>query len=291
MRLTVRVPATSANLGPGFDVFGLALDLVNEVTVDTGLPPSVTWEGEGANELPTDGSDMVSRTIAHVAARIGLELPPFALHGRNRIPVERGLGSSSSAAVAGVVAASALLDLGWAADHLTVFSAAAEIEGHPDNAAPAVFGGFTVVVPDGGVRRFEPHPDLRPVALVPDVRVSTAGAREALPSEVPRADAVFNVAQAVLVVEGLTRDPSLLAHALHDRLHERTRLALVPEVAEVMDELRQARVPVCVSGSGPTLLAFEVDGGADPAGVLDGRPSWRVLRPPVRADGYEIDGA
>lgn len=290
MRVAVRVPATSANLGPGFDVFGLALDLMNEVTADTDRPPSITWEGEGADELPTDGTDMVSRTISWVATRIGVEVPPFALHGRNRIPVERGLGSSSSAAVAGVIVASALLELGWAADPTTVFAAAAEIEGHPDNAAPAVFGGFTVVVPGGAVRRFDPHPDVRPVALVPEVHVSTVGAREVLPVDVPRADAIFNVAHAALVVEALTRDPSLLVVALRDRLHEEARLALVPEVADAFDELRRARVPVCVSGSGPTLLAFHVTGGADPAEVLGERPSWRVLRPGVRTAGFEVEG-
>lgn len=291
MRVTVRVPATSANLGPGFDVFGLALDLLNEVTIDTEAAPVVTWEGEGADELPTDGSDMVSRTIAWVGDRIGADLPPFSLHGRNRIPLERGLGSSSSAAVAGVVAASSILDLGWAGDASTVFAAAAEVEGHPDNAAPAVFGGLTVVLPDGGVRRFDPHPALRPVAIVPDVHLSTAEARAVLPETVPRADAVFSVAHGALVVEALTRDPSMLAIALRDRLHEDARLALLPEVADAMEELRRARVPVCLSGSGPTLLAFETEGGPDPAQVLDGRPTWRVLRPGVRATGFEAEVA
>ena len=111
MRVTVRVPATSANLGPGFDTFGLALDLCNEVTVDTAGPPGVTWEGEGADELPIDGSDLVSQTMASIASRMQMPLPPFALHGVNRIPLARGLGSSSAAAVAGVVLASRVLDL------------------------------------------------------------------------------------------------------------------------------------------------------------------------------------
>jgi homoserine kinase len=288
MRVTVRVPATSANLGPGFDSFGLALDLCNEVTVESGATPMVAWEGEGATELPTDGSDMVSRTIASIASRMGIEPPAFALHGVNRIPLERGLGSSSAAAVAGVVAASALFDLGWEDDRTTVFAAAAEVEGHPDNAAPAVFGGFTVALPDGFVRRLEPHPDLRPVAIVPDIRLSTIEAREALAPEVSRADAVFNAAHAALVLEAITRDPGLLAVALRDRLHEDARLRLVPEVADLMEDLRRVRVPVCVSGAGPTLLAFETDDGPDLRPVLESRPTWRVLRPGVRASGFEV---
>lgn len=289
MRATVRVPATSANLGPGFDCFGLALELCNEVTVDTDAPAAVSWEGEGALELPADGSDMVSRTIGAVAAEMGLPAPAAALHGVNGIPLERGLGSSSAAAVAGVVLASVLLDLGLHSDLRSVFVTAARAEGHPDNAAPAVYGGFTVALDDGFVRRFDPHPDLRPVLLVPSVRLSTAEARAALAPEVSRADAVFNAAHAALMVEALTRDPSLLPVALQDRLHQEARLALVPEVAEVVDELRRAHVPVCVSGAGPTLLAFERPGGPQITHELlgDGAP-WRILRPAVRAAGFEL---
>src|SRR5687767_3632388 len=149
MKLTARVPATSANLGPGFDCFGLALDLCNEVTVDTEAEPGVTWDGEGADELPTDGTDMVSRAIAHTVElqrRIhpGADVPAFGLHGLNRIPLERGLGSSSAAAVAGVALARILLGPAGFDDPTTTFAYASELEGHPDNAAPATFGGLTV---------------------------------------------------------------------------------------------------------------------------------------------------
>jgi len=279
VRLTVRVPATSANLGPGFDCFGLALDLCNEVTVDTDAGPGVAWDGEGADELPTDGSDLVSRVMAAVGDDTGRTLPPFALAGTNRIPLERGLGSSSAAAVAG--AALALRLLGEEVTPGSVFAHAARIEGHPDNAAPAVFGGFTIALPGGAVHRLDPHPALRPVALVPDVRLPTAEARRALPDEVPRADAVFDVAHAALAVEAFTRDPSLLREALQDRLHQDARLALVPAVREVFRTLREAGVPVCVSGAGPTLLAFP-DG---PVAVPDG---WRAIEPGVRAGGFEL---
>ena len=279
MRLTVHVPATSANLGPGFDCFGLALDLCNEVTVDTDGTPGVSWEGEGATELPTDGTDLVSRVMASVAEATGRALPPLRLVGLNRIPLERGLGSSSAAAVAG--AAIALRVLGEPLTPGAVFAHAARIEGHPDNAAPAVFGGFTIALPDGTVHRLDPHPGLRPVALVPDDRLPTAEARRALPEDVPRKDAVFNAAHAGLVVEGLTRDPSLLGVALEDRLHQDVRLALVPAVLEVFRSLRQGGIPVCVSGAGPTLLAFP----GEPITVPDG---WHAFELGVRSRGFEL---
>jgi homoserine kinase len=279
VRLTVRVPATSANLGPGFDCFGLALDLCNEVTADTDAPPGVAWAGEGASELPTDGSDLVSRVMVSVAAATARILPPFRLDGLNRIPLERGLGSSSAAAVAGVVIA--LRILGDAVTPHAVFDHAARIEGHPDNAAPAVFGGFTIALPDGTVHRFDPHPDLSPVALVPVERLPTAEARRALPGDVPREDAVFNAAHAALAVEALTRDPSLLGVALQDRLHQEARLALVPTVLEVFRSLQAAGVPVCVSGAGPTLLAF-------PGGPLAAPEGWRAIEPGIRFRGFEL---
>ena len=280
MRATVRVPATSANLGPGFDSFGLALDLCNEVTIDTDAEPRVIWEGEGADELPVAGGDLVGESIRIAAG--SSPVPAFAVRGVNRVPLASGLGSSSAAVVAGV--AVGLLLLGDEATAEAVFPHAASIEGHPDNAAPACFGGFTVATADGFVRRFEVHPDVRPVLLVPDLRLPTAEARAALPDPVARADAVFNAAHAALVVEALTRDPRLLVRALRDRLHQQVRLSLVPPVAEVFERLRGDGVAVCVSGAGPTLLAFDGD-----RPVPDPGPGWRVLRPGVRAAGFEIE--
>ena len=297
MRVTVRVPATSANLGPGFDTFGLALDLCNEVTVDTDASPGVRWEGEGADELPVDGSDLVSTTMASIATSMEMPLPPLALHGVNRIPMARGLGSSSAATVAGVVLASRVLDLGidgWnidpaKRDGLSVFMQAAKIEGHPDNAAPATFGGLTIVV-DGSVHRLEPHPELRTVLLVPSVRLDTASARDALPDRVPMADAVFNLGHSALLVEALTNDPSLLQEALHDRLHQDARLDLVPEMADQFDRiLALRRVPVCVSGAGPSLLAFPLEGAEIPSEALEGPGDWRAMPLAIRREGFTVD--
>ena len=292
MRLTARVPATSANLGPGFDCFGLALELCNEVTIDTEGEPGVTWEGEGADELPTDGTDMVSRAVrfaeAKVAASHGPEvsaLPPFHLHGVNAIPLARGLGSSAAAAVAGVALAYRMLDVDDPESFAgNAFRLASEMEGHPDNAAAAAFGGFTVVAGEE-VERLEPHPDLRPVLLIPEhVRVSTEEARRVLPRAVSREDAVFNIGHAALTIARILREPERLRLAMADRLHQDARLAQVPQIREMFDRLYAGDIAVCVSGSGPTLLAFERDRWPVP----DPGDGWRVLRVPVRRNGVEI---
>lgn len=292
MRLTARVPATAANLGPGFDCLGLALDLCNEFTVDTEAEPGITWEGEGAGELPTDGSDMVSRAMRVAERRIAeahgagaFEVPALALHGTNRIPLDRGLGSSAAAAVAGVTLAYRLLDLDDPDSFATTaLWLAAEIEGHPDNAAAAALGGLTIVVADD-VERLDPHPGVRPILFVPDeIRLSTEDARRAIPETVTREDAVFNVGHAALTVARLLHDPDRLRLAMRDRLHQDARLALVPQARELYLAIEEAGLPVCVSGSGPTLLAFERDGREPP----DPGDGWRVLRVPLRATGVEI---
>jgi homoserine kinase len=283
VRLTATVPATSANLGPGFDCFGLALDLCNEVALDTNAEPGVTWEGEGADELPTDGTDLVSRALAETAARFERILPPASIHGRNRIPLERGLGSSAAAAVAGVALADAALGLGL--HRTTILEIAGGLEGHPDNAAAAVFGGFTIVVDESVVARFDPDPELRPALFVPaDIAISTEAARRALPDVVPLEDAVSNAGHAALVAVALLHEPDLLHAAMRDRLHEDVRLGLVPQMRRVFDRLRAAGLAACVSGSGPTLLAFERHD------VLTPEPAegWRIVRVPVRAAGVDI---
>jgi homoserine kinase len=292
VRVRVRVPATSANLGPGFDSFGLALDLCNDVTADTEGAPGVSWEGEGEDELSTDGTDMVSRAIALAAERHPgpRPLPSFALHGVNLIPLERGLGSSSAAAVAGAAIARALTAgiRGPVASNPELagmlLDVASELEGHPDNAAPAVLGGFTIVA-GGEARRFEPHPSLEPIVLVPDARLATSEARRALPTSVTRDDAVFNVGHAGLAAIAFTQRPDLLGEALRDRLHEDARAALLPEAAAMLARLRGDGIHACLSGAGPSVLAFEGDG----ARVPDPPPPWRALRPGVRTTGVEID--
>ena len=288
MRLSVAVPATSANLGPGFDCFGLALELVNEVVLDTEATPGVTWSGEGADELPNDGTDMVSRAMGFVANEAGKELPPCALHSTNAIPLERGLGSSSAAAVAGVLLAASLLELRELGDPASVFHLASRLEGHPDNAAAAVYGGFTLATPDGPVVRLDPAPDLRPVVMIPEtVRLSTAEARRRLSSLVPRPDAVYNLSHAALTVVALTQRPELLGLAMRDRLHQDSRLDSVPSVRAIFDATARRGVPIAVSGAGPTLIAFETD----ELTIEDPGAGWRVLRPRVRAEGAAVSRA
>jgi homoserine kinase len=217
------------------------------------------------------------------AARVGGGiLPGLALHGVNRIPLERGLGSSAAACVAGISLADRILDLRLEPED--VLDLAIEIEGHPDNAAAAIAGGFTVAFGDG-VIRLDPHPDLRPAAYVPiDIRLPTGEARAALPELVSLRDAVHNAGHAAATVVALTSEPGLLTQTLGDRLHQDARLKLVPSVKAVFDRLRAADVPVCVSGAGPTLLAFEVEGVSLP----DPGEGWQILRLDVTGTGVEI---
>jgi homoserine kinase len=283
--LTARVPATSANLGPGFDALALALDLCNEVTIETGSEAGVSWTGEGRDSLPRDGTDLVSAAYRSVLEDAGAEAQPFSVAGVNRIPIARGLGSSAAAVVAGVALGFTVIDR--ALDPAQMGALTDRFESHHDNVAAALRGGLTVAYgTDGGWRaeRLEPLRDLRPVVLVPGVQLSTALAREALPRSVPLVDASFNAGRTALAVHALTRSPGLLTIALEDRLHQRVRLDLVPEVREMFERLRTDGVPVCVSGAGPSLLAFETDERPvpDPGG------SWRVLRLLVRPQGVEV---
>jgi homoserine kinase len=283
VRFTVRVPATSANLGPGFDCFGLALDLCNEVTLDTELEPGVSWEGEGAGELPTDGTDIVTRAMAGAAEAADATLAGFAIHGVNRIPLRRGLGSSSAARVAGIALANRLLGLD--PDPNRMLRLASSLEGHGDNAAAAIFGGLTLAFSDRDAVRLEPHVSLRPVALVPEyTTVSTEAARAALPSSTSLSDASFNAGRSALAILALTQRPDLLADALEDRLHQQVRLDLAPDARELFLSLKGNGVPVCVSGSGPTLLAFETNDRPVP----EPGEGWRALRLAVRALGVEV---
>lgn len=291
MRVTVRVPATSANLGPGFDCFGLALDLCNEVTVDTEAEPGVTWEGEGADELPTDGNDMISRAIAFTAERLASRypdaaIPPLALHGVNRIPMASGLGSSAAATVAGVMVARTLLgDYPTHALEPGTLVHAASLEGHSDNAAAATVGGFVIVV-TGHVHRFDPHPNVDPVVLLPrHLRMSTDEARDVVPDAFPRWQAISNLSTASVLALALVTQPELIWLGLQDWLHQSARIALMPDVATLAERLEEDAVPYCLSGAGPSLLVFEREGATVPEDLGDG---WEVLRPGVSLTGVDV---
>ncbi len=288
MRLEVRVPATVANLGPGFDCMALAVDVENTVVLDTDAPPGVVIEGEGAGELPEDGSNLVVRTMALLAGQVGAKLPPFGLRCSNRIPLERGLGSSAAAVVAGLFLADELLAAGLSEARLLEF--AVDLEGHADNVAAALHGRIALAyLTTAGwkVETLAPAAALRPVLLVPEhERVSTQDARRVLAPEVPRSDASFNAGRAALLVLALTERPDLLGVALEDRLHQQARLRLAPASRALFADLKEAGVPVCVAGSGPSLLAFE-DGELGWT-IPELGPGWRILRMAVRPAGAAV---
>ncbi|BCJ29776.1 homoserine kinase [Actinocatenispora sera] len=255
----VRVPATSANLGPGFDALGLSLARYDEVAArisDDGV--RVTATGEGAGAVPTDGSHLVAATALATFDRLGGRPPGLELRCTNRIPHARGLGSSSAAIVAGVLLAAALT--GTDLPTATALRWAAAAEGHPDNVAPCLYGGATIAWTDpvDGARavRLEPVAGLQPVALVPAVQGRTAQARALLPAQVPHADAAATAGRAALLVHALTVAPELLLAATEDRLHQRYREPAMPASLALVDSLRTAGVPAVLSGAGPTVLAL-----------------------------------
>jgi homoserine kinase len=258
VRVHVTIPATSANLGPGFDALGLALNLYNEVVVEIAASTTVTLEGEGARRLPTGDKNVVLRALRLTYERVGRKQEEWAVRCVNRIPPARGLGSSAAAWVGGIAAANALL--GSPLDRAGMLRLATQAEGHPDNVAAAIYGGLTVVGGDGdGVVALSlPVPSsLVWVALIPEITSSTAEARAVLPRTVPRADAVFNVQRVALLLASLQAGRvDTLGAALDDRLHQPYRRRLFPWMPAVIDAARRAGALGCVlSGAGPSLLA------------------------------------
>lgn len=259
MRFTVKAPASSANLGPGFDAIGIALDLWNEITVDTDGPAGEVVN-RGTEAALLDGRENLTLAAMRAIAReFGRTLPPFALTAETNIPIARGLGSSAAALVAGLAAANHLLDLGLTNDEL--FARAWEIEGHGDNVGAAMFGGIVLAVPGihHSIRLWsEGDPGYTAVVFIPEATGATWAARAALPTQVPHADATFNLARAAGLALGLERnDPELIAAGMHDRLHEPYRARLFPH----LDEMKRAAVHAgahgaALSGAGPTVLAL-----------------------------------
>jgi homoserine kinase len=254
----VRVPATSANLGPGFDAFGLALALYDEVligTTDGGL--AIEVEGEGAEDVPRDSSHLIVRSLHTALDALGGSVDGLALRCVNRIPHGRGLGSSAAAIVAGVLAAFELT--GTPGDPAQVLRIAAGIEGHPDNVAACLYGGFTIAWGSGSAVRLDPHPALSAVVYVPPAPLSTELARGLLPDTVPHADAAANAGRAALLATAVTTRPDLLPVATEDRLHQPYRARAMPDSAALMERLREGGVPAVISGAGPAVLAFVSD--------------------------------
>jgi homoserine kinase len=294
--LRVRVPASSANLGPGFDSFALALPLLAEFELRPARAWSVTVEGDGQG-IPPDEENLfvVSARAAAKAAR--RELAPQHVTQRSAIPIARGLGSSAAAIVGGVVAANALL--GEPFDRRTLLRIASEVEGHADNVAAALYGAFTVALPDedGPVATRLVFPRAwRVCLLIPGRPLSTEQARAVLPAQVSRADAVFNVAHGAALIAAVMRaDGALLALAMVDRLHQAARTALVPALGEIIAAAREAGAfGAELSGAGPSVLAVaptrlapRVVAAMEEAAASAGAPGrGRVVR--VRAAGAQV---
>jgi homoserine kinase len=298
----VRVPATSANLGPGFDALGLAFALYDEIDVRAvGAPVArVEVEGEGAGQVPVGDDHLVVQAVRAGLDHVGASQTGLELRCLNRVPHGRGLGSSAAAVVAGLLAARGLIADPTALDDDAVLHLATAMEGHPDNAAPALLGGATVAwVDDAGAARaarLGVHPDVVPVAIVPPHTLSTKRARGVLPAQVPHADAAFVAGRAALLVEALAHRPDLLFDATEDRLHQEYRREVMGPSLALVRALRRAGQAAVVSGAGPSVLvlARRTRGGTDAdeaiaaafGGVMAG---WRVLPLEVSETGGTVE--
>lgn len=259
--IRVRVPATSANLGSAFDCGGLALslydELVAQITDEEGI--SVDIHGEGAEDLPRNHRHLVAKSMLAAFDAMGGRPRGFALVCANHIPHGRGLGSSSAAIVGGIVLARALVVGG---DQLLpdaeALALATELEGHPDNVAATLLGGFTIAWTEGAGKgvTLPVHRDIVPVVCIPTSSLATKKARGLLPDTVAHADATFNLSRSALLVAAITKFPHLLMEATDDKLHQQQRKDAMPRTIELVAKLREAGFPAAVSGAGPTVIAF-----------------------------------
>jgi homoserine kinase len=296
--VTVRVPASSANLGPGFDCLGLALRLYDTVSLavtETGL--DVFVEGEGADDVPRTEAHLVARAVRAAFDVAGVPQPGLRLVCRNGIPHGRGLGSSAAAAVAGIVAARACLADPAALGDDAVLALASEFEGHPDNAAAALLGGATVAWVEAGgaprAARLELHEQLDAVLCVPSTDLPTSHARTLLPPRISHGDAAFNAGRAALLTLALARRPDLLLPATEDRLHQAQRGPAMPGTEALLAGVRARGAAAVVSGAGPSVLVLGT--GTAPAEAVASAlgegaagtciTAWRVLRPGIDTVG------
>ncbi|MGH3414599.1 MAG: homoserine kinase [Marmoricola sp.] len=295
-RVTVEVPATSANLGPGYDCLGLALDLHDRLTAavtDSGL--TVRVGGEGADQVSRDAGHLVVRAMREAFAALGEHPPGLSLDCVNAIPHSRGLGSSSAAIVGGVVLARALVIGGTERlDDDDALALATRLEGHPDNVAPALLGGLAICGCSGGdvwAHRTVVAPGIGAVAFVPPHGLNTGQARGMLPDIVPHHEAAANTARAALLVAALAGAPEQLWRATEDFLHQRYRGPAMPESLDLVAALRADGVPAVVSGAGPTVLAFAGESAHLPAAeelVARCPETWRALSLAVEQRGARV---
>ena len=296
----VRVPASSANLGPGFDSIGCALGLWDTcratVTEEPGLVVAVTGEGSGA--VPLDASHLVHRAMQVAWAELGVEPPGgLRLECRNEVPHGRGMGSSATAIVTGIVAAQALRDASRhdgpdAVDLAFANSLASRLEGHPDNASASVYGGATLSWSDDGgstttTVHLPVHPDVEPVVLAPETQLSTAKARSVLPQQVRLADAAANSARAALLTHALGSAPEHLLAATRDWLHQEARRGSYAASMALVDGLRDEGHAAVISGAGPSVLVLSHRDSVEEV-RRHAPPGWRVLTPGIPRHGAHV---
>lgn len=276
----MQVPATSANVGPGFDCLALALGLhdvvVAHVTASDGV--SVSVSGEGAGELPTDGRNLVARSMYAAFEVLGQYPDGLSVKCYNEIPHERGLGSSAGAATAGILAARALVPDGMKLmTDRDVLTLAAKIEGHADNPAACLLGGFAITwtgTTGQEAVKLIPSPDIQPVVYVPENRMRTSEARALLPVSIPFGDAQCNMRLSALLVHAMTTAPELLLMATEDLLHQPFRLPALPATEKLLSSLRDSGIAAVLSGAGPSVLALG-RGDWDPP-APSGWEVWRL---------------
>lgn len=300
--IAVHVPATSANLGPGFDVLGLALGVCDTLVVHTldteGVSVHIT--GEGADTLPTDDSHLIARTILERWAELGYAPSGLRIEATNNIPHGRGMGSSAAAMVSALAAANALLPASAQQGLDEIFQAASRWEGHPDNVAPAVYGGLTLswcTEAGFGTVQGVLHRDIVPVIAIPDIELSTAMARGLLPDTVPHAVAAANGGRVGLLIHALAHDPSVLLLGTEDHLHQEFRAPAMEASAELIAHLRAAGHAAVVSGAGPTVMvlaagqqrAQEAAEAISAFSAQHPKPLWRVRIESVPPTGVRVD--
>jgi len=306
----VRVPGSSANIGPGFDSIGLALGIWDEYVATVTAEPAlvIEVEGEGAADLPCDQRHLVHRSMVAAWEQLAVQ-PPAGLHlsCRNAVPHGRGLGSSATSIVAGVVVAQGLCDIATGRDgdfdgtfdrtfdRAFTSNLAAALEGHPDNSSASVFGGMTLSWADdldpGQIHSIalSVSSDVIPLVLVPPTQLLTATARAVLPAQVPHGMAVRNSARAGLLVEAVARRPELLLAATREWLHQEQRRASLPESMALLDTLRDKGHAAVISGAGPSVLVLTTAAGIDDARALVDHSVWRVLEPGIPATGASLE--
>ncbi len=301
-RVSVKVPATTANLGPGLDTLGLALAIYDELEVSVREQPGAHVEVHGVGEatadspgVETDETNLVVRSMAAVFDHFGIPTPGVEIVAHNAIPHGRGLGSSGAAIVAGIMAAKGLLEGVVDLDADALLGLATKLEGHPDNVAPALFGGLTIAwtAPEGPKhKKLMVHRGVSPLLAVPEATMSTALARSLQPQSVPHEDAIFNVSRSALLVAALIQSPELLLAATEDRLHQNYRASAMKETDDLIRVLRAEGLAAVVSGAGPSVLVL----ASDPAQRMiaadlvakSTKSPWRTLTPAVDFKGATV---